>query len=58
MTRAIEDQASDIHIEPFEDQLKVRYRIDGVLNDIESTPQKTQAAVVSRIEDHGEIKYG
>jgi len=33
ITRAIEGRASDIHIEPFEDELKVRYRIDGVLHD-------------------------
>jgi len=49
ITRAVESRASDIHIEPFEDELKVRYRIDGVLHDIESTPQRLQAAVVSRI---------
>jgi general secretion pathway protein E len=49
ITRAVEGRASDIHIEPFEDELKVRYRIDGVLHDIESTPQRLQAAIVSRI---------
>lgn len=49
ITRAIESRASDIHIEPFEDELKVRYRIDGVLHDIESIPKRLQAAVVSRI---------
>ncbi len=49
ITRAIESRASDIHIEPFEDELKVRYRIDGVLHDIESTPKRLQAAIVSRI---------
>ncbi len=49
ITRAIEGRASDIHIEPFEDELKVRYRIDGVLHDIESTPKRLQAAIVSRI---------
>jgi general secretion pathway protein E len=49
ITRAIESRASDIHIEPFEDELKVRYRIDGVLHDIESTPKRLEAAVVSRI---------
>jgi general secretion pathway protein E len=46
---AVEGRASDIHIEPFEDELKVRYRIDGVLHDIESVPKKLQAAIVSRI---------
>jgi general secretion pathway protein E len=49
ITRAIESRASDIHIEPFEDELKVRYRIDGVLHDIETTPKRLQAAIVSRI---------
>ena len=49
ITRAIEGRASDIHIEPFEDELKVRYRIDGVLHDIESTPKRLQPAIVSRI---------
>ncbi|HEX8948241.1 MAG TPA: type II secretion system ATPase GspE [Dissulfurispiraceae bacterium] len=47
--RAVESRASDIHIEPFEDELKVRYRIDGILHDIESVPKKLQAAIVSRI---------
>jgi len=49
ITRAVESRASDIHIEPFEDELKVRYRIDGVLHDIESVPKRLQAAIVSRI---------
>ena len=49
ITRAVESRASDIHIEPFEDEMKVRYRIDGVLNDVESTPKRLQAAIVSRI---------
>lgn len=49
ITRAVESRASDIHIEPFEDEIKVRYRIDGVLHDIESIPKKLQAAIVSRI---------
>ena len=49
ITRAIESRASDIHIEPFEDEVKVRYRIDGVLHDIEIIPKKLQAAIFSRI---------
>ncbi|MCU0579951.1 MAG: type II secretion system ATPase GspE, partial [Desulfobacterota bacterium] len=49
ITRAVESRASDIHIEPFEDELKVRYRIDGVLQDVESVPKKLQAAIISRI---------
>src|SRR4030065_2371458 len=49
ITRAVESRASDIHIEPFEDELKVRYRIDGVLHEVESTPKRLYAAIVSRI---------
>ena len=47
--RAVELRASDIHIEPFENRLKVRYRIDGVLEEGESPPQNLTAAVISRI---------
>src|SRR3546814_12501427 len=42
-------RASDIHIEPFENRLKVRYRIDGVLADGESPPTNLTAAVISRV---------
>ena len=49
ISRALEVQASDIHIEPFADRLTVRYRIDGVLRDAESPPVRSTAAVVSRI---------
>ncbi len=47
--RAVETRASDIHIEPFENRLKVRYRIDGVLEEGESPPSNLTAAVISRI---------
>ncbi|WP_133501681.1 type II secretion system ATPase GspE [Cognatilysobacter terrigena] len=47
--RAVELRASDIHIEPFENQLKVRYRVDGVLHEGESPPTNLTAAVISRI---------
>jgi len=49
ISRAIELQASDIHFEPFEKAFHVRYRIDGVLHDVESPPKNLQAAVISRI---------
>ena len=49
ITRAIETRASDIHFEPFEEQFRVRYRIDGVLHDVESPPKRLQAAIVSRV---------
>ena len=47
--RAVEMRASDIHIEPFENRLKVRYRVDGVLAEGESPPPNLTAAVISRI---------
>lgn len=49
INRAVEIGASDIHIEPFEGDMKIRYRIDGVLHDVESPPKKLQSAVISRI---------
>jgi general secretion pathway protein E len=49
ITRAIELRASDIHLEPFEGDFKVRYRVDGVLHDEEAPPKRLQAAVISRI---------
>ena len=49
MQRAIETRASDIHIEPFEQSLKVRLRVDGVLQEIVAPNVKSTAAVISRI---------
>ena len=49
MQRAVEARASDIHIEPFENRLRVRYRIDGVLQEVESPPSSSAAAVISRV---------
>jgi general secretion pathway protein E len=49
ITRAVETQASDIHIEPFEDRLRVRYRYDGVLHEAETPPRHLAAAITSRI---------
>ncbi len=49
ITNALETRASDIHVEPFENRLHVRYRIDGVLHDVESPPKRLSAAVISRI---------
>src|SRR5436309_4256287 len=46
---AIGAEASDIHIEPFEDTLRIRYRIDGILYDQEAPPRRLQAAVTSRV---------
>ena len=49
IARAMEQRASDIHIEPFEKELRVRYRIDGILHDIEAPPRQLQAALISRV---------
>ncbi|MGA1795775.1 MAG: type II secretion system ATPase GspE [bacterium] len=49
ISKAIEEEASDIHIEPFEDRLMVRFRVDGILHDIESPPKRIQAAIISRV---------
>jgi general secretion pathway protein E len=52
---AISAEASDIHIEPFEDTLRIRYRIDGVLYEQEAPPRRLQAAVTSRIKIMAEM---
>ena len=49
IARAVETQASDIHIEPFEDRLRIRYRYDGVLHEADSPPARLTAAITSRI---------
>jgi general secretion pathway protein E len=49
LARALENRASDIHIEPFENQLKVRYRIDGILHEGDPPPRQLKAAVISRL---------
>jgi len=49
ISKAVEKRASDVHIEPFEKDLKVRYRIDGILHDVESPPKKLKAAIISRV---------
>ncbi len=49
LSRAVEQRASDIHVEPYENELRVRYRIDGVLHDVDSPPRNLAAAVISRI---------
>lgn len=46
---AIEDKASDIHMEPFEDEFKIRYRIDGVLYEMHSPAKSLATALVSRV---------
>ena len=49
LSQAVRDRASDIHIEPFERVLKVRYRIDGVLHEVLSPPKALQPRISSRV---------
>ncbi|MCX7920257.1 MAG: type IV-A pilus assembly ATPase PilB [bacterium] len=52
---AIKERASDIHIEPYEDSLRVRYRIDGVLHEVAPPPKRLHAAITSRIKILAEL---
>jgi general secretion pathway protein E len=47
--KASSERASDVHIEPYEDKLKVRFRVDGVLYDVASEDKAFQAAIISRV---------
>jgi general secretion pathway protein E len=47
--RAVEQGASDIHLEPFEGRLRVRYRVDGALREVEAPPSRLALAVISRV---------
>jgi len=47
--QAVRDRASDIHVEPQEDRLRVRYRIDGILNEVMSLPLSVHAPLLSRL---------
>ncbi len=49
LSQAVKDRASDIHIEPFERELLVRFRVDGMLYDVISPPQRFQPAITSRV---------
>jgi general secretion pathway protein E len=49
ITRAVESRASDIHVEPFERHLHLRYRVDGVLHNVDPPPSALRAAIISRI---------
>jgi len=55
VSQAIADRASDIHIEPAERDLRVRFRIDGVLHEIMRSPKAVQAGVVSRLKIMADI---
>ncbi len=55
ITQAIQDRASDIHIEPAEKDVRIRYRIDGVLHEMQKAPKSTQQGVISRIKIMSDI---
>jgi type IV pilus assembly protein PilB len=47
--QAIQNRASDLHLEPTEDDMRIRYRIDGVLHEVDTVPQAVQSALISRL---------
>ncbi len=49
ITEAVQLRASDIHVEPFEDRVRIRYRIDGVLHERDTLPRRQLGAIISRI---------
>ncbi len=55
ITQAVNDRASDIHIEPGEHDLKVRFRIDGVLHEVMNPPKSVQAGITSRLKIMADI---
>lgn len=55
ITQAVQDRASDIHVEPQERDLRVRYRIDGVLHEIMRPAKNVQSSIVSRLKIMGEM---
>jgi len=55
LVRAVKEKASDIHIEPFERFVSVRFRVDGILNDVYQAPKALAAAIASRIKVLGEL---
>ncbi len=55
ISQAIQDRASDIHIEPAEHEMRVRYRIDGVLHEMQRAPKQIQNGVISRLKIMSDI---
>jgi len=49
LAQAIQDQAADIHLEPFEEDFKIRYRVDGVLYELDPPPKHIAPALISRV---------
>src|SRR3954468_10998730 len=55
ITQAVQDRASDIHIEPTERDVRVRYRIDGVLHEVMRSPKNIQSGIISRLKIMADI---
>lgn len=55
ITEAIKRRASDIHMEPLEKRFRVRYRIDGVLQEVENPPKRLQASITARLKLMAEV---
>ena len=55
LTRAVEDRASDIHIEPTESDVRIRFRVDGVLHEIMRSPRNIHSGLVSRLKVMGDM---
>ncbi|MCB9917481.1 MAG: Flp pilus assembly complex ATPase component TadA [Planctomycetes bacterium] len=53
--QAVRDKASDIHLEPFEDDFKIRYRVDGVLYELKAPPPHLAVALISRVKVMAEL---
>ena len=49
LRQAVQERASDVHVEPFEKGMRVRYRIDGILHEVSSPPRRIQSAMTSRL---------
>ena len=49
MMQAFRERASDIHVEPYQAEVRIRFRVDGILHDVLSLPKRIQSAVISRI---------
>ncbi len=55
LSKAVQERASDIHIEPGQNDLRVRFRVDGVLHDAMTPPRSLQAGIISRVKVMAEI---
>jgi type IV pilus assembly protein PilB len=55
ISEALKQRASDIHVEPMEDRLRIRYRVDGLLREVQAPPKRLQGAVLSRIKIMAEM---